>query len=128
VSLPRSCIQCGETIPSGSRCRACRLPRTPKSTKGHFRNTARWQRLRTKCITAQNWCLDCQATTQLEADHVLPASLFPEFVFEILNLTTRCRSCNARRQNTYTEADEQQVRSAIAARRARQASFYANHG
>jgi 5-methylcytosine-specific restriction endonuclease McrA len=89
------------------------------SQRGNFRNTARWQRLRRKTITIMPWCLDCGRTTQLEADHILPASLFPELIFEPLNLVTRCRSHNTRRQNTYTDAEEQQVRAAIAARSAR---------
>lgn len=62
------------------------------------------------------WCLDCGSDRQPEADHILPASLFPELVYEPLNLVTRCRSCNARRDVNYTEAEEQQVRSAIKAR------------
>jgi 5-methylcytosine-specific restriction endonuclease McrA len=67
------------------------------------------------------WCLDCGTDRQLEADHILPAVLFPELIYEPLNTVTRCRSCNAKRSTNYTEAEEQQVRSAIQARRDRNA-------
>lgn len=65
------------------------------------------------------WCLDCGSTQQLEADHILPAVLFPELIYEPLNVTTRCRTHNARRGINYTEAEERQVCSAIQDRRDR---------
>jgi 5-methylcytosine-specific restriction endonuclease McrA len=103
------------------------LPRTHKSTpKGHFRSTSRWRKLRSKCVTMMPWCLDCGRTDQLEADHILPAALFPELIYEPLNTVTRCRTCNARRGTNYTEAEERRVRSAIQARTDRNVRRYAS--
>ncbi|WP_201407773.1 HNH endonuclease [Mycobacterium intracellulare] len=64
----------------------------------------------------------CGATSQLEADHIIPVAVAPELAYEILNLTTRCRTCNARRGTNYTEAEGQAVRAAIAARKQRVAN------
>lgn len=106
MPLTKPCIQCGDdALPGKSRCPACRLPRTNKSTpNGHARNTARWQKLRAKCVAMMPWCLDCGRTEQLEADHVVPVAVAPELAYDILNLTTRCRTCNAKRGTNYTEA------------------------
>ena len=72
------------------------------------------------------WCVDCGGTKQLEADHVVPVAVAPEQAYEILNLTTHCRTCNAKRDTNYAEAEEQAVRASIAARMQRQQRYYAS--
>jgi hypothetical protein len=48
-----------------------------------------------------------------------PVAVAPELAFEILNLVTRLRTRNAKRGTTYTEEQEQVVRTAIGARQLR---------
>ena len=119
--LPRPCTHwdCGE-LTEQSRCPEHRIKRSKSTRKGHARNAARWQKLRAKCVAMMPWCLDCGRTDQLEADHIVPVAIAPELAYEILNTTTRCRRCNAKRGTTYTEEEEKAVRTAIAARKQRQ--------
>ena len=39
----------------------------------------------------------------------MPVAVSPEPAYEILNLTTHCRTCNAKRGTNYAEAEEQAV-------------------
>jgi hypothetical protein len=42
-----------------------------------------------------NWyCVDCGATDELESDHILPQSLYPNLRLQIRNLCLRCKACN----------------------------------
>ena len=113
--MNRPCIGCGVLIAKGGRCRPC----TPKRARpqGHpHTNTGRWKKLSAKVRKAQPWCLDCGATIDLCADHIISVDERPDLAFEPLNLTTRCRTCNGRRGNTCTEKERGQVLATIAAR------------
>ena len=70
--------------------------------------------------------MDCSSRERLEADHILPAILFPELIFEPRNHITRCRTCNAKRGTTYTQAEYDQVMAAVAERKQRTARIYAH--
>jgi hypothetical protein len=51
------------------------------------------------------WTVDVPTSSKPITLCPLPS---PELAFEILNLVTRCRTCNAKRGATYTEEEEQQ--------------------
>jgi 5-methylcytosine-specific restriction endonuclease McrA len=40
------------------------------------------------------YCVDCEGVTNLESDHVLPRSLYPELRLLPANLCIRCKPCN----------------------------------
>lgn len=71
----------------------------------HIKNLPAWKAARLACFERDDYtCVDCGATEQLQADHVVPkVALFADGVTEdaiaaacdVDNLATRCRPCNA---------------------------------
>lgn len=123
-ALPRPCNDpsgCGELVKGASRCPAHRIKATKKHhPKSHpHANSYRFQKLSLSVRKTQPWCLDCNATVDLCADHIIPIAERPDLAYERLNLTTRCRRCNGRRADTCTDTERQAVLDAIAARRRR---------
>lgn len=106
--IARPCIRCGEPITFGSYCGDCKPDRKP-SDHVAWKNNGKWKNLSAKARKLQPWCLDCRATTDLCADHIIPFSVAPELAHSIENLTVRCRSCNGRRGNTFAPDEAQQV-------------------
>ena len=54
-----------------------------------------------------------------------PIAERPDLAHEQLNVTVRCRSCNGRRGDTYTDAERAEVLNAIGLRRERLQRFSA---
>lgn len=61
----------------------------------------------------QPWCLDCGASEDLCADHIIPLAVAPELAMTAENVTVRCRACNGRRADRYSVADAQGVVDAL---------------
>lgn len=127
--IARPCIDCGEVIPSGSRCDECKPQRPARDrvrAKDHpHANPARWKRISTTARRRQPWCLDCGTSRDLTTDHVIPVVERPDLAYEVLNVAVRCRPCNGRKGDTCTAAERIAVLAAIAVRKARAARFYA---
>ena len=69
---------------------------------GSFTKTAKWKALRLTVLERDAYtCRYCGMEpsdhTLLHADHVLPASMYPELQWEIDNLVTACRRCNLKK-------------------------------
>lgn len=101
----QACIVCGE-IAESLRCdqhrgehEADRRPDRDRKTNG-----AKWQRISKRVRQMMPWCLDCGRTTDLTADHIVPVAARPDLEFELANLTTRCRPCNAVKGDTMPDA------------------------
>ncbi|WP_248579895.1 HNH endonuclease signature motif containing protein [Nocardioides sp. InS609-2] len=61
-----------------------------------FKNTAEWQALR----------VECGSTEELQADHIKPASLYPELALDIDNMQTLCGPCNRRKSDSNDQSVE----------------------
>ena len=64
--IARPCNRCGDVIPSGSHCTACRPPVPSARRRGY--NTQH-DKLSRRARALQPWCSRCGATEQLELDH-----------------------------------------------------------
>lgn len=117
--LSRPCIDCGDLIPTGSRCPDCQPKRTTTKTRRERHRPAAWDRLSKRLRRASPFCEFCSATDDLISDHIIPISEDPTLALEPLNCRVLCRSCNARRKDTCTDEERQMVRARIAARKAR---------
>jgi 5-methylcytosine-specific restriction endonuclease McrA len=102
--LPRSCLGCGTKIPSGSRCPRC-ARKAKTASRGYG---AAWQRLARQAIRERPWCVDCGATADLTADHVVPIALGGQRL-DPANVAVRCRSCNSRRGGTVRRVSDQRT-------------------
>ena len=80
-----TCLDC-RAICTGSRCPACTKAR--KKIRNADIPIARAQ------VAAQPWCVDCGATTDLTADHVVPLARGGRNDGQ---RQTLCRSCNSRK-------------------------------
>jgi 5-methylcytosine-specific restriction endonuclease McrA len=92
-----------------------------------MRDTSRWRKLSVRTRKASPFCevLGC-SNTSLTVDHIISLDEAPELAFESLNLRVLCNYHNGIRQNQCTDAERQAVHAAIAARKARQARYYAS--
>ena len=92
MTLPRSCITCGDMISSGTRCRAC------GSTTARGYDGA-WKRISARVIAEEGACRDCGTTgmpgNPLTCDHIIPKARGGGDGRE--NLCCRCRRCNSRK-------------------------------
>lgn len=108
MPLPRACIECGESIPSGSRCADCRLARDrsnlpSREARGY---DYRYRTIRARALRLQPWCTDCGTDQQLSVDHskrsweLIKQGQRPtmQWFAEGL-LTVVCMPCNRRRGN-----------------------------
>ncbi|MBA3735178.1 MAG: HNH endonuclease [Actinobacteria bacterium] len=86
-SMPKPCLDCRRLTRSGSYCHEC-----GKTSRRGYGNRHK-QRAR-QTVTAQPWCSDCGATTDLTADHVTPMAAGGH---PLGQLRVLCRSCNSRR-------------------------------
>jgi 5-methylcytosine-specific restriction endonuclease McrA len=124
--LPRPCLGCGESIPSGSRCKDCRLPGKQRP-RGHVRDTARWRRLSTRLRQLSPFCeIPGCSSTDLTVDHVISLDEDLTLAYEPLNCRVLCNHHNGLRQHHCTDAERQAVHSAIAGRKAHQTRYYAS--
>ena len=89
--IVRLCNGCGGRFPPAElkrgRCRNCQIRRYDHTHK----------RLARMVIARHPYCVDCGATDDLCADHIVPRSQGGANVIE--NYAVRCRSCNSRRRN-----------------------------
>ena len=120
VRVVGSCL-----IELGSRCGPCTPKRKTRDT-AHAGTDWRWRKLSEKLRRASPFCERCGAKTRLTCDHIIPVSEDPTLAYEPLNVRVLCRACNTARRTTCTEQEREQVLSAIAARKQRLASYYAN--
>ncbi|EHB54778.1 HNH endonuclease [Mycolicibacterium rhodesiae JS60] len=113
----KPCVVCG-TPATGSRCHDHRLKnnRTARRSHGQAAHDPRWRALSAEARRQQPWCDDCDSSSDLTADHIIPKSVAPELVHAIENVAVRCRSCNSLRGNTgFTAADVRRVLAALTA-------------
>lgn len=106
--IARPCLRCGDLIPTGSHCTDCKPKPAPQDHVA-YKNNAPWKRLSQKLRRLQPWCNQCGATNNLQADHILPESKYPELAYCEENLQVLCRTCNGQRGNRFTEADQAAV-------------------
>lgn len=87
-----TCIRCGRILRVGQRCwRHGTTPRRLRSSKA-------WQQLRAAVVAAGR-CSSCGLrTTDLEADHIRPASSHPQLALDPANVRPLCRRCHQQRQ------------------------------
>ena len=104
-TLPRRCLGCGTKIPAGSRCPRC-AHKANTASRGYG---AAWQRLARQAIRSHPWCVDCGATADLTADHLVPLALGGQRL-DPANVAVRCRSCNSRRGATVRRVSDQRTR------------------
>lgn len=127
ATLPKPCLGCGEPVIGASRCLECRRYPNKHHDRIHpHSNSARWKRLSQQTRKRQPFCLDCAATENLCADHIIPVADAPDLAYVRENVTVRCKQCNGRRAATCTDAERQQVLDAIATRKARAARYLAD--
>lgn len=89
------CLVCGRLVPvgSGGRCSQHR----PQQRQ--MRSTARWTKLSRK-VRAIGYCEVCgrpAPPSELECDHIVPASQRPDLVYYEPNLRAICKDCHRQR-------------------------------
>ncbi|CAN5552837.1 hypothetical protein BH11ACT7_BH11ACT7_31270 [soil metagenome] len=113
----RPCIVCG--VPSNkTRCDDHRHKnnRTARREKGQAAHDPTWRALSTQARRSQPWCDDCDSSSDLSGDHIIPKSIAPDLVHCIENVAVRCLSCNSKRGNSlFTAADVHRVIAALTA-------------
>src|SRR5690349_16949681 len=68
AGLPRPCLGCGDPIPFGTYCAACRPTRKrPSATARGY--PASWQTLSAQARARQPFCTDCGSRDNLTLDH-----------------------------------------------------------
>ncbi len=80
------CLDCRQRISRGSRCPDCQARRRPRALQRQFRIAV---------LARDRCCVDCGATTALEADHVVPLAHGGSFA--LTNGAARCHHCHARK-------------------------------
>ncbi len=115
----RACTVCGEPA-EGSRCAAHR-PRDKRAGRGagHANDDAVFRAISTRLRRISPFCQFCGARDDLTVDHVIPTSQRPDLAREVLNMRVLCRSCNSRRGDRCTDAEQHAVTEAITARKLR---------
>ena len=115
----RACTVCGEPA-EGSRC-ATHRPRDKRTGRGvgHANDDAVFRAISTRLRKISPFCQFCGTRHDLTVDHVIPTSLRPDLAREVLNMRVLCRSCNSRRGDRCTEAEQLAVTAAITARKSR---------
>jgi 5-methylcytosine-specific restriction endonuclease McrA len=112
-------------IAAGSRCSDCQLERKPaKHRIGRTATDRRWRNLSQRLRRASPVCEQCGSPDDLTVDHIIGLTEAPELAHEPLNCRVLCRSHNAQRNDSCTDAEREAVYAAIQARKERQASFY----
>jgi 5-methylcytosine-specific restriction endonuclease McrA len=70
--------------------------------KGKHINGVQWAELRSKLFTEnKNECACCGSIDFLQADHIYPVSIYPEYQLCYWNLQILCRTCNVQKGNRY---------------------------
>jgi 5-methylcytosine-specific restriction endonuclease McrA len=124
--MQRPCIGCGSLIERGSRCGPCTPKRKTRDT-AHAGTDWRWRKISEKLRRLSPFCEVPGCTSKdLTVDHIIPVSERPDLAKDELNCRVLCRSHNAARGTTCTDAERDQVLSAIKARNQRLASAYAD--
>ena len=100
--LSRLCPSCGRVLPAvphtRGKCRDCQREYDRKRGKTRARGyDSEHKRLAKLAIAQHPYCVDCGATTNLCADHIIPRSRGGLNVRS--NYAVRCRSCNTARRN-----------------------------
>lgn len=121
--IKRPCIGCGEPIPSGSRCSACR-PKDSRPSRSHpLLHTHRWTTTARRLKRLSPACELCGATNvPLEVDHLVSPHSRPEWTFKVENLRVCCSTCNKRRGREESPEMVALVEARIAASKRRYAS------
>lgn len=66
-----------------------------KKQREKFLRSDEWQKLRTKIFERDGrCCAKCGNVKQLNIDHILPRSKFPELALDEINLRVLCWNCN----------------------------------
>lgn len=98
LTFQRPCIDCGNLIPSGSRCASCQ----PAQTQQRGTTTARgygsqWRRISDQVVAEEGMCIDCghvgTPDNPLTADHVVAKA--NGGTDDRDNLVCRCRRHNS---------------------------------
>lgn len=84
----RACTRCARIIPSGTRCPNC--AGTPR-VRGHAGTLLRLAALKRAGFRCEE--PGCNATSDLEVDHVIPLS--EHGTNDLWNLRVRCHDCHA---------------------------------
>ena len=101
-------------MPAGTVCHRCRRPyslpgRCPRcvpqarTAPRQLRATYAWRRL-SEAARAPGVCTSCKRRAlpaQLEADHIIPASVRPDLALDPGNVRALCRPCHYRRKRQY---------------------------
>jgi 5-methylcytosine-specific restriction enzyme A len=91
-----SCASCGRTYPPPrrrGRCPTCARDYERRKGSGHERDYTKQHRENAaRVIAAHPWCVDCGATDDLCADHIVPLS--KGGTNRLNNYAVRCRGCN----------------------------------
>ena len=120
----RPCLGCGEPT-AGTRCPTCAAERqrqhdARRDRKHPHWNPTRWQKLSRRVRKLQPFCVDCGATADLCADHIIPVAERPDLAYRVENVAVRCRSCNGRKANRPPNDQERtEVEQRLAHRRGR---------
>jgi 5-methylcytosine-specific restriction protein A len=92
----RLCPGCGARHSRRGRCPACqRQYEKQRGTPAQRGYDQEHRKLRLLALAAHPFCLDCGATSDLCADHLVPRSRGGANTLS--NYAVRCRGCNSRR-------------------------------
>lgn len=96
MTLKRPCLKCGEPV-HGSYCDTHK-PQPTKSRRDRGYE-GQWRKVSARARKAQPWCSDCDATTDLTADHSPEAWRRHEqgLPIRLQDVDVVCRPCNSRR-------------------------------
>ena len=107
MKLRTPCIDCGE-VADDTRCSSCNTKHETARQRGRVQvkksSTERgydsaWRRLSERARRMQPWCLDCGATTDLQADHTPEAWKRYEkgLPIRLSDIDVVCGACNRTR-------------------------------
>jgi 5-methylcytosine-specific restriction endonuclease McrA len=123
----RPCLGCGQVIASGSRCSDCQLERKPaKHRIGRTATDRRWRNLSQRLRKASPFCEQCGSRDDLTVDHIIGLDEAPQLAYVEENLRVLCRGHNAAGGTNCTDAEREQVLSAIEERKQRSPRYYAS--
>jgi 5-methylcytosine-specific restriction enzyme A len=95
MAILRAC-SCGSLHPRGATCPAKQRERDARRGTTTQRGLGSdWQRVRRIAVARQPYCAECDATSDLTGDHIVPRSEGGTNTLD--NVRVLCRSCNSRK-------------------------------
>lgn len=84
-----------------NRAKIQNYKKDPKNLRFH---TEHYQKWRKAALERDGCCVLCGSESNLQVDHIKPASVYPELKYKLENSRTLCGNCHRKRTTTYGRA------------------------